>query len=107
MISYHAVCVVAIAINEVGGARNGYFTAGKQMQFDCEYDNTAFDFVSFEHNNTVIRSSGRFYIQNSQTHHSLVVSNTIPSDGGVWSCTLLSLQNQRSITRTTRVTYEG
>ena len=55
----------------------------------------------------MVSSGGRFFIQDSETHHSLVVSNTIPSDGGSWSCTLRSLQNQRTITQTTAVRYEG
>ena len=98
---------VVIDINEAGGARNGYFILGRQIQFDCDYENTAFTFESFGHNGTLITAGGRFYIQDSVTHHSLVVSNTVPSDSGTWSCTLRSIQNQRTITRSTTVIYEG
>ena len=105
---YHTYCIVIVDISEVGGTRNnGYFTRNRQIQFNCVYDNNAFDFVHFGHNGSRITSIGRFYIQDSGTLHSLVVSNTIPSDGGTWSCTLRSLQNHQTITRTTTVTYEG
>ena len=104
---YHDIVAVA-DISEVGGTRNnGYFVLNRQIQFNCVYDNTAFVFVSFGHNGSRITSTGRFYIQDSHTHHSLVVSHTVPSDSGTWSCTLRSLVNQRTITRTTTVTYEG
>ena len=102
------VVVVVVDISEVGGTRNkGYFALNRQIQFNCVYDNNVFVFVSFGHNGSRISPGGRFYIQDSDTHHSLVVSNTVPSDSGAWSCTLRSLQNQRTITRTTTVTYEG
>lgn len=102
------LCFIIVDIEEAGGTRNGYFTSDRQLQFDCTYDNNAFSFVSFGHNNTRVTSSGRFYIQNSETHHSLVVSYTVPSDSGTWSCTVRSRRDtSRTLTRTTTVMYEG
>jgi len=92
----------------VGGAKDGiYFTSDRQLQFDCTYDNTVFDFISFAHNGSRINAGGRFYIQDSTVHHTLLVSNTIPSDSGPWSCMLRHLPDSLTITRTTRVIYEG
>ena len=96
-----------VDIREVGGTRNGYFTSGRQLQFNCEYDNNAFEFNYFGHNGSRITAGGRYYLQNSGTHYSLVVSDTIPSDGGTWSCTLRSTENLHTLTRTTMTMYEG
>lgn len=102
------MCVVTIEISEVGGSRNGgYFTSDRQLQFDCTYDNTVFDFISFMHNGSRISAGGRFYIQDSSVHHTLLVSDTVPSDSGRWSCILRHLPDGLSITRTTSVIYEG
>lgn len=97
----------AVSISEVAGTRNGgYFTSNRQIQFDCVYD-SSFVFVSFEHNDIPVSAGGRFYIQDSRTHHSLVVSHTERTDAGIWSCTVEKLANRERVSVSTAVKYEG
>ena len=46
-------------------------------------------------------------MQDSQTHHTLLVSHTKHTDVGTWSCTVEKKANRERVSVSTTIRYEG
>ena len=71
----------------VSGLINGFLISGRELKLRCDY-NSAFNFITFKHNDTEISSGNRTVVKSGNTSTSLVVSDTHSSDAGLWTCVI-------------------